>query len=73
MQYCNFQLLTEYATSLKSDINEFRNKLCYHFEPLLAGNKLALCKMFSLNRHPEYQELNPAEEGEAEAGPSVKK
>lgn len=43
------------------------------FEPLLAGNKLAPCKMFSLNRHPEYQELNPTGEKAAEAGPSVKK
>lgn len=43
------------------------------FEPLLAGNKLVLCKIFSLNRHPEYQELNPVGERAAEAGPSVKK
>lgn len=40
MQHCNFQPLTEYATSLISDINEFHNKLSHHFEPLLAGNKI---------------------------------
>lgn len=28
------------------------------YETLLAGNKLVLSKMFSLDRHPEYLELN---------------
>lgn len=32
------------------------------YKPLLAGNKLALCKLFSLDRHPENQELNPVQE-----------
>lgn len=32
------------------------------FKPLLAGNKLALCKLLSLDRHPENQELNPVQE-----------
>lgn len=41
------------------------------YKPLLAGNKLMLCKMFSLDRHPEYQELNPGQgSGAGEADPS---
>lgn len=32
------------------------------YKPLLAGNKLALCRMFSPNRDPEYQELNAIRE-----------
>lgn len=40
------------------------------YEPRLAGNKLVLGKMFSLDSHPEYQELNPIQgSGAGEAGP----
>jgi len=42
------------------------------YEPLLAGNKLAFCKMFSLDRDPEYQEPNPIQESGSKRSKSLR-